>query len=123
MKTDRDVHTNVVYFLTIGPRAEIEAFWDKLLKQPFADRIRIVEDTYKCAEGDLILRVYSADATRKRMLKRLKEYVQAEKIVKFGFEEQGVDVCLPCHGDEMVKEIKRMFEPISLKGWRNMLKV
>lgn len=123
VKTDRDVHTNVVYFLTIGPRAEIEAFWDKLLKQPFADRIRIVEDTYKCAEGDLILRVYSADATRKRMLKRLKEYVQAEKIVKFGFEEQGVDVCLPCHGDEMVKEIKRMFEPISLKGWRNMLKV
>ena len=46
-----------------------------------------------------------------------------EKIVKFGLEEKGVDVCLPCHGDEMVREMKRMFEPVSLKGWRNMLKV
>lgn len=123
VKTDRDIHTNVVYYLTIGPEAEVEAFLDRLMRQPFADRIRPVLDTYKCAEGDLILRVYSADATRERMLKRLKEHLQAEKIVKFGFEEKGVDVCLPCHGDEMVREMKRMFEPVSLEGWRNMLKV
>ena len=123
VKTDRDVHTNVVYYLTIGTKEEVEAFLEKLMRQSFADRIRPVLDTYKCAEGDLILRVYSADATRERMLKRLKEHLQAEKIVKFGLEEKGVDVCLPCHGDEMVREMKRMFEPVSLKGWRNMLKV
>ncbi len=123
VKTERDVHTNVVYYLTTGPRAEIEAFRDKLMQQPFASRVRTVIDTYKCAEGDVILRVYSAEATRERMLQRLKEHLQAEKIVKFGMEENGVDVCLSCHGDRMVKEIKRMYEPISLEGWRNMLKV
>lgn len=123
VKTDRDVHTNVVYFLATGPREKIGAFRERLMRQPFAGRIRTVLDTYKCAEGDVILRVYSADATRERMLRRLKEHLGAERIVKFGLEEKGADESLPYHGDRMAGEMKRMFEPVSPEGWRNILKL
>ena len=121
--TDRDLHENVIYFLIIDQEERIRALREKLMRQRFADRIRAEFDDYQCEPGELILRIYAAEATREQMLERLKEYVKAERIVKFGKDESGAGKILPYTGDQMVKEMKKCFEPIDIRGWKNILKL
>jgi len=120
--TDRDVHENIINFVTVGTEAEMQAFRRELLSQPFAGRIRTDLDTFGCDEGDVILRVYSAAATRERMIRRLMQQLGAETIIKFGLPEPCADEVLPFTGDRMVKEIKRRFETVHHSGWKNMLR-
>ena len=120
--TERDVHENIINFVTMGSTGEMQAFREKLLSQPFSGQIRIDLDTFGCDDGDVILRVYSAAATRERMIRRLMRQLGAEKIIKFGLDEPCADEVLPFTGDRMVKEIKRRFETVHISGWRNMLR-
>ncbi len=121
--TEREIRENILNFVTVGTKEEMEALARKLSHQAFSDRIRIEYDSYRCEEGDVILRVYSAEATRERMLKRLKEYLKAEKIIKFGKEEPGADEVISYTGDRMAREIKKRFEKVSIRGWKNMLRI
>lgn len=121
--TDHDVYENVVNFMTIGREAEVRAFGDELMKQPFARRVRTGYDTFGCEEGELILRIFSVDATRDRTIRKLKEQLGTQSVVKFGLPESAADEVLTYTGNRMVREIKKRFETVDIRGWKNMLHV
>ena len=120
--TDQDVCTNILNFVTVGTQEEMQAFRTALMAQPFADKIRTDFDTFGCDEGEVILRIYAAGATRDRMIHRLMEQLGADHLIKFGLPEPCADEVLPRTGDKMVKEIKKRFETVSLRGWKNMIR-
>ncbi|MBQ7535667.1 MAG: HAD hydrolase family protein [Stomatobaculum sp.] len=121
--TERDVTENVIYFVTVGKRAHIVEIAEKIRLQPWSDQLRLDFDGYDCAPDEWILRIYAAGATREKMLQRLKEYMDCSQVVKFGRHENGADVFLPFTGDRMVKEMKKRYAAVDLRGWKNILRV
>ena len=93
-----------------------------LAQEPWAGQCRTSSDTFACREGEKILRIYSASATRDAMLRHLQAYVGADRTVTFGNVPGACDVLIPDAGSShMVRELKKRFEPVSLRGWRNMI--
>jgi hypothetical protein len=41
----------------------------------------------------------------------------------FGIPESCADENLSNSGDSMVKEIKRRFEPVDIRGWKNVVNI
>lgn len=119
--TDRDILENVVCYTAMGTKEEMYELVQEILDQPWSSRCRLEYDDYECGEDELLLWIFSAEATRERMLGQLKADLGITKMVKFGDIEEGFDEIIPYHGDRMVKELKRRFETVSLRGWRNML--
>ena len=56
------------------------------------------------------------------MLEELRKYTGAPRTVLFGIRRGECDVLIPdAGGGHMVKELKKRFEPVSIKGWRDIL--
>ena len=88
-----------------------------------ADRIRIHVDERHVPEGYRCIRLFPVEATKERMLARLQEMVGAKQTVTFGSYRGRYDVYIEdANKDLMVKELKRRFEPVSLEGWRNIIR-
>ena len=57
-----------------------------------------------------------------QMLEELREYTGAPRTVLFGNKEGECDVVIPdAGGGNLVRELKKRFEPVSLRGWREMI--
>ena len=109
------------YLAEIDNRAA--EMFERLMKEPWAGEVRGVLDTFDCREGEEILRIYSSATTRKAMLEELKKYVGAPRTVSFGISEEKCDVVIPdAGGGNMVKELKKRYEPVDIRGWRNIIR-
>lgn len=121
--TEEDVVDDVLYFLVVDRKERTEALFKRLMSQPWSSEVRGVPDTFDCREGEEILRIYSSAATRKVMLEALKEYVGAPRTVSFGIRNEQCDVVIPdAGGGNMVKELKKRYEPVDIRGWRNIIR-
>lgn len=124
VRTDHDMTTNVLYLLVIDKKESVHRLYESMQKEPWFSRCRAAFDTFDCEEGEEILRIYSHEATRTAMLEYLQEYVGAEKTVTFGSTPGTCDILIPDSGGEyMVKRLKNLFEPVSLRGWKNILRL
>lgn len=122
VRTNATINKDVLYILIIDREENIDRLHEKLKEQPWIDRCRINFDYFDCEKGEKILRIYAAEANRPAMLRYLQRYVGAPKVVTFGTETDECDVHIKDAGrDQMVKELKKRFEPVSLKGWKNIL--
>lgn len=122
VSTEADIVDSVLYFLVIDRQEAVRRLHARLLEQPWAGRVRPVFDTFDCREGELILRIYDRGATRRSMLEELREYTGAPRTVLFGNKEGECDVVIPdAGGGNLVRELKKRFEPVSLRGWREMI--
>ena len=122
--TEREITENILYITVVGNNEEIQKISSDLVLQPFYSQIRIKTTSFDCPEGVELLRIYNARATREKMVERLKEYVSAGKqLIKFGSPEEWADDCFPYAGDDMIRQMKKIFEPVSIKGWRNMIRI
>ena len=121
--TERNIRENIINFVAVGDENTIHKLHDHLMQQPFSGQIRTDFDTYGCEKGDMVLRIYAAEATRGQMIRRLKEQLGATRTIKFGLPESCADETHTCTGDRMVKEIKRRFETVNIRGWKNILRV
>ena len=120
---EEDVVDDVLYFLVVDRKERTEALFKRLMAEPWAGEVRGVPDTFDCREGEEILRIYSSAATRKVMLEALKEYVGAPRTVSFGIQNEQCDVVIPdAGGGNMVKELKKRYEPVDIRGWRNIIR-
>ena len=120
---DADVLDDVLYFLIIDRKEHVESLFERLMRETWAGEVRGVFDTFDCREGEEILRIYPSETTRAAMLEALKEYVGAPRTVSFGIREGECDVLIPdAGGGSMVKELKKRYEPVSVKGWRNIFR-
>jgi len=122
VRTNATINKDVLYILVIDHEKNIDRLHEKLAAQPWFDRCRTNFDYFDCEEGEKILRIYASEANRPAMLRYLQRYVGAPRVVTFGSEEDECDVHIKDAGrNQMVKELKKRFEPVSLKGWKNIL--
>ena len=121
VSTDEDLTDNVLYYLVIDKKERVEALYEDLMRQPWAGAVRARSDTFDCREGEMILRIYSASANRRTMVEELRNYTGATGTVIFGSRKGDCDVLIPdAGGGNMVKELKKRYAPVSLRGWRNI---
>jgi hydroxymethylpyrimidine pyrophosphatase-like HAD family hydrolase len=121
VSAEEDLTDNVLYFMVIDRAERVEALCKELEDQDFAPRIRTAFDTFDCREGEKILRIYSADASRRDMLEELRRFTGAPRSVFFGVRKGECDVVIPDGGGgNLVRELKKRYEPVSLRGWRNI---
>ena len=67
------------------------------------------------------LKIYDAAATRKAMLEKLQARLQPRETVTFGSIPGQYDVVIESTDHNyMVRQLKRRFEPVDLRGWRNI---
>ena len=72
-------------------------------------------------EGYSALRIYDCAVSRWAMLKKLQEQLQPAETVTFGSVPGRYDVVIEnADRNRMVRELKRRFEPVDLRGWRNV---
>ena len=99
----------------------MEALRGELADQDFVPRIRAVSDTFDCRKGEKILRIYSSGANRRDMLEELRRFTGAPRSVFFGVRKGECDVVIPDGGGgNLVRELKKRCEPVSLRGWKNI---
>ena len=122
VRTDNPITKDVIYILVIDREEKIDRLREKLMAQPWADRCRTNYDTFDCEEGEKILRIFTKEATRENMLNYLQKYIGAPKVVTFGkSEDRTEDIYIEDAGkDSVVKELKKRFQPVSLKGWKDI---
>ncbi|MDO4418186.1 MAG: HAD hydrolase family protein [Eubacteriales bacterium] len=121
---DTDVTKNVLYILVIDRREAVDRLYESLQRQPWFSRCRAAFDTFACEEGEVILRIYTAEATRASMLEHLQQRVHADRTVTFGNVAGECDVLISDAGDShLVRELKRRFAPVTLRGWKNMIRL
>ena len=109
VRTNATINKDVLYILIIDREENIDRLHEKLKEQPWIGKCRINFDYFDCEEGEA-------------MLGYLQRYVGAPKVITFGTETDECDVHIKDAGrDQTVKELKKRFEPVSLKGWKNIL--
>ena len=122
VRTNTPITKDVIYILVIDHEQNIDQLNRKLMQQPWADRIRTNFDTFDCEEGEKILRIYTADSDRKQMLQYLKKYVGAPEVFTFGSGTDECDFIIRDAGhDEMIRALKKKYEPRNIRGWKNIL--
>ena len=124
VRTDNAVTRDVVYILVIDREENIDRLHHALMAQPWADRCRTNFDTFDCDEGEKIMRIYTAGATRANMLEHLQRYAGAPRVITFDksrvySSENNIYIEDPGR-DSVVKELKKRFAPVSLRGWKNI---
>ena len=119
--SDADYMDKIIYFFILEEKEKVEKVLEEIRQAPWADRIRVHIDERNIPEGYMCIRIFPAQATKERMLEKLREMVGAKQIVTFGSYQGRYDVYIEAADKNlMVKELKRRFEPVSLEGWRNM---
>ena len=122
VRTNRPVTENVIYLLVIDHEQNIDRLHEKLKEQPWADRCRVNFDTFDCEEGEKIMRIYAAGSSRKEMLRHLQRYVGAPQAFTFGTVRDDCDAFIDDAGrDQLVRALRKRFEPVDIRGWRNII--
>lgn len=122
VRTNKPITENVIYILVIDNEQNIDRLHQKLMSQPWADRCRVNFDFFDCEKGEKIMRIFTAGASRKEMLRHLQRYVGAPQVFTFGTGEDECDYLIDDAGrDQLVKALKKKFEPVNIKGWRNII--
>jgi hydroxymethylpyrimidine pyrophosphatase-like HAD family hydrolase len=122
VRTNKPITENVIYILVIDNEQNIDRLHQKFMSQPWADRCRVNFDYFDCEKGEKIMRIFTAGASRKEMLRHLQRYVGAPHVFTCGTGEDECDYLIDDAGrDQLVKALKKKFEPVNIKGWRNII--
>ena len=122
VRTNTAITHDVIYILVIDQEEKVDQLHASLMEQPWASQCRTNFDTFDCEEGEKLMRIYASGSTRSEMLKHLQQYVGAPQTITFGNDPGECDVLIEDAGrDRMVKELKKRFSPIDLRGWRNII--
>ena len=116
-----DYLDKTIYFFILDREDRVKKVIKEIEEAPWAGNVRIKTDERYVPEGYKCIRIFSVKASKERMLEKLREMIGAEKIMTFGSVPGQYDVIIrEADKDLMVKELKHQFEPVSLKGWRNI---
>ena len=114
---------NLVYFMILDDGEKVEALYEEVSRLD-GGAYRAAYDDAKQYAGARCLKIYAAKASRKRMLRVLAARIGVHKIVTFGSREGDYDVVIEnADKDTCVKELKRRFEPVDLRCWRNVFRL
>ena len=113
----------MLYFHVLDTPERLDAALSALRAEPWADEFRVIREESGFPGYDR-LKIYDAAVSREAMLKVLEEKMGTEKTVTMGSIAGKYDVYIKnADRDQVVKELKRRFEPVDLRGWRNMFRI
>ena len=122
VRTNARITKDVLYLQVVDRGENIDRLREVLIQQPWAGRCRTNFETYDCEEGEKIMRIYAAEANRPAMVEVLRKRVGVDKILTFTADDEDGDVIIKdASRGRMVKELRKRFEPVSIKGWRNII--
>ena len=122
VRTNAAITHDVIYILVIDQEEKVDQLHASLMEQPWASQCRTNFDTFDCEEGEKLMRIYASGSTRSEMIRHLQQYLGAPQTITFGNDPGECDVLIEDAGrDRMVKELKKRFSPIDLRGWRNII--
>ena len=115
-----DLDRGVLYLLILEKTEILEEKYRRFLAEPWSGDYRAVL-TASAFPGYSSLKIYDAAATRRAMLEKLQARLRPAETVTFGSIPGRYDVVIESTDhNHMVRELKRRFEPVDLRGWRNI---
>ncbi len=113
---------HIVYLMIVDSHGRIEAAWERLMAQPWIGKYRVVKDLSDY-EGYSFLKIYDVNTTREAMLRELERLMGTTKTVTFGSVAGKYDVTIEKGDrDRLIHELQKRFEPVDLRGWKNILR-
>ena len=118
-----DEYDDVVYLTIVDKTERIERAYDALRAQPWAEQYQFAKERYYFGVGYSFLRVYDSAVSWQAMAERLREQVGAKDTVTFGSIPGQYDVIIrDADRNTVVKQIRRRYEPVDIRGWRTILR-
>lgn len=117
VKAQGPICENVVYLMLIDRKDKVEALYGKMEAMPWFSEYRMVKTDSEDYPGYTYIKIYHRDATREHMLRCLQKMLNIKKTVTFGSIEGKYDVFVKdCDKDTMVKQLKKLYEPVCLSA-------
>lgn len=107
----------VVYFMLLYPREQMEAFYLVLKERGYTKDLKVQMYDSEEHPGYTYIKIFNKNASKENMIAYLKEQTGLTKTVTFGSDEQRYDVCTK--GEDMnqvVHELQRLYEPLAWKA-------
>ena len=118
--TDR----NILYFLLADEDEKLHRVMEELSRQPWASKVRVTYDRAQSHDNWLCIKILPAESSQEKMQELLMEQCGLTKRITFGSQPGACDVFIRnTDKDCMVKELKKRFEPVDLRGWRNIFRL
>ena len=115
-----DLDRDLLYLLILEKTELLEEKQRSLLAESWSGDYRTVLASSPFA-GYSTLKIYDAAVSRRGMLRKLQQRLQPKETVTFGSIPGQYDVVIEsADHNHMVRELKRRFEPVDLRGWRNI---
>ncbi len=115
-----DLDRGVLYLLILEKSELLEEALRRFLAEPWSGEYRAVLSP-SAFEGYSALKIYDGSVSRRAMLEKLRARLQPAEVVTFGSVPGQYDVVIEnTDHNRMVRELKRRFEPVDLRGWRNI---
>ena len=115
---------NILYFLLADEEEKLQRVMEELNRQPWASKVRVTYDRAQSHDNWLCIKILPAESSQENMQKLLMEQQNLSKKITFGSQPGACDIYIQnTDKDRMVKELKKRFEPVDIRGWRNMFRL
>ena len=113
VKRELPANEDVVYFMLLDRTDIINSFELVLNSQPYAKFLRIVKYPSVDYPGYSYIKIYDKDANKENALNELKKITGLEKTVTLGTIEGQYDILIAGDdGNEVVRQVRKMYEPL-----------
>lgn len=103
----------VVYFMLIDKKNRIESVYREMKSRGLTENLKVLKYDSKDYPGYAYIKIYNHNATKQNMIDYLKETLQVNQVVTFGsLEGKYTYTILPGNEDQVIKIMKRSYEPI-----------
>lgn len=120
---EEDEYEDVVYLNIIDRTERIGRAFAALKAHSWADQYRITMERYGFGEGFSVLRVCDGAVSWKKMVELLRRQTGAKQTVTFGSVPGQYDVLIrDADRNTVVKQFRRRFEPVDIRGWRTIIR-
>ena len=123
VQSDDPDKENVAYILAVDTEERIAQACEALDREPWKGEYRVRMMPAKECPGYALLRIYDASCSREAMLRELERRTGTSKTVTFGGDPERYDVYIrDADRNLLVRELKRRFEPVDIRGWREVFR-
>lgn len=110
---DPKSYTDIVYLMMIDTSQRIENLYEKMRKENLLQKYKVLKYPSRDYTGYSYIKIYHPDATREKMMQKLANRLQIEKVVTFGSIEGKYDVVVHENdSDKVVKTLRKLYEPV-----------
>lgn len=121
VKSSTDFTENVVYLLALDTEDRINAAYERLTAESWANGYSIVKHASEF-EGWSFLKIYDSACSREAMLKELEKIMGTKQTLTFGCTDRYDVVIEGADRNLLVKKLKNRFEPVDFRCWKSIFR-